>query len=152
SRAEAVEFLRAAPAEELIAAQGRRRLAPIPVANTPLLPGTAEELIRARGTRAVPLIAGYATHEGVALDAMMKLALPVPPPLSTIVCHLAAVGIARHAAKGQANVAAYLRRLKQATGSLGFGGRYNDLIWTDGFRRGAMDYCEATTGAGSKGY
>jgi carboxylesterase type B len=45
-----------------------------------------------------------------------------------------------------------LTRLNKATGSLGFGARFNDLVWTDGFRRAATEYCAETSGAGSRGY
>ena len=69
-----------------------------------------------------------------------------------MVCHLVARTVAQHAAKGRAKVPAYLKRLKEATGSVGFGGRFNDLVWTDGFRRAATEYCEETSRAGSGGY
>jgi para-nitrobenzyl esterase len=152
-RAEAVEYLKSAPAEELLAIQKRgRAVTPTPVADTPLLPGRIEDLVRARGPKAVPIIAGYATHEGQALDLILGLALPLPKPLLSIVCHLAARAIAKHPAKSLAKVPEYLRRLKKATGSRGFGGRFNDLLWTDGFRRCATEYAEETSRAGSRGY
>jgi para-nitrobenzyl esterase len=153
SRDEAVEYLRQAPAEELIAIQKRgAAIVPTPVSNTPLLPGSPEDLIRARGPKAVPFIAGYATHEGLLLDIVLTKKAGYPPPLSTVLCHLVARMIAQHAAKGRANVPAYLRRLKKATASIGFGGRFNDLVWTDGFRRAATEYCEETSRAGSRGH
>jgi para-nitrobenzyl esterase len=153
SREDAVEYLRSASTDELIGLQQKgKRLAPVPVTNTPLLPGRMEDLISARGDRAVPLIAGYATHEGVALDLMLKLATGWPAVLRVPVGHLVARGIAMHAAKGRAGTKAYLRRLKQATGNPGFGAAFNDMVWTDGFRRGAVDYAQMTTAAGSRGY
>lgn len=152
-RKEAVETLRAASTEDLIDLQRRgKRLSPVPVANTPLLPGTMEDLIAARGDRAVPLIAGYATNEGVALDLMLKLATGWPALLRIPVGHLVATSIAMHAAKSRAGTKAYLRRLRAATGNRGFGARFIDLVWTDGFRRGAVDYAQMTTAAGSRGY
>lgn len=154
SRPQALEYLERAPTEDLIAIQERgKAVAPTPVCGTPLLPGRAEELIRARGAEAVPLIAGYATHEGLMLDIVLSAKMGFRPPLSTIVCHLIARNlVAKHAAKGQAKVPAYLKRLKRATGSIGFGARFNDLVWTDGFRRGATEYCEETNRAGSRAY
>jgi para-nitrobenzyl esterase len=151
SREQAVEYLRSASVEDLIAIQKRgKAVVPTPVSGTPLLPRPPDELIRARGAKAVPLIAGYATHEGLMLD--IAIGKKVGFPLATIVCHLVARAVAQHAAKGRAKVPAYLKRLKKATGSVGFGGRFNDLVWTDGFRRAATEYCEETSRAGSRGY
>jgi para-nitrobenzyl esterase len=153
SRPQAIEYLKSATSDELMGLQRRGKpLSPSPVANTPLLPGRMEELLGARGNRAVPMIAGYATHEGRSLDLIIKLATRLPPPLINIVCHLGAKGIAKHGAKGQANVAGYLQRLKKATGSFGFGSKFNDLVWTDGFRRAATEYVDAISRAGSNGY
>jgi para-nitrobenzyl esterase len=153
SRAKAVAYFRSAPADELLALQTRgRAVLPAPACNTPLLPGRMEDLIRARGTRAVPLIAGFATHEGAMLNQALRLATGLRPPLSTVVQHIGARMIAKHAAKGQANVSAYLKRLRRATGSKGFGARFCDMVWTDGFRRAATDYTEETTRSGSRGY
>ncbi|HEY1077554.1 MAG TPA: carboxylesterase family protein [Fontimonas sp.] len=153
SRAQAVDYLRTASTGELIGLQRRgKALSPRPVSNTPLLPDRPEALIRARGSRAVPLIAGYATHEGASLDLMLQLAVKLPSPLRALISHLVSLGIASHAAKGKANAGAYLKRLKKATGIFGFGRAFNDLVWTDGFRRGAMEYAEETTRAGSRGY
>lgn len=153
SRREAVQYLLSASADDLMAIQKRgAAVTPTPVANTPLLPGRVEDLIRTRGAKAVPLIAGYAPHEGLMLDLALKTGTGFPPPLSTIACHIVARSIAKHAAKGRVNVRRYLRRLKKATGSMGFGGRFNDLVWTDGFRRAATDYAELTTQASGKGY
>jgi para-nitrobenzyl esterase len=153
SREQAVDYLRRASVEDLIRIQKRgNAVAPTPVSGTPLLPGPPEDLIRARGAKAVPLIAGYATHEGLMLDIAVKAKIGLPPPLSNIACHMVARAIAQHAAKGRTNVPAYLKRLKKATGSIGFGGRFNDHVWTDGFRRAATEYCEETSRAGSRGY
>ena len=153
SREQAVEYLRRASVEDLIDIQKRgKAVAPTPVSATPLLPRPPEDLIRARGAKAVPLIAGYATHEGSMLDIAIRKKMGFLSPLSPIVCHLVARAVAQHAAKGRAKVPAYLRRLKQATDSVGFGGRFNDLVWTDGFRRAATEYCEETSRAGSGGY
>lgn len=152
-RAGAVEYLRSATTEELIALQRRgKRLSPVPVANTPLLPGRMEDLIARRGRQAVPLIAGYATHEGLSLDLMLKLATGWPAPLRVLIGNLVSRGIAMHGAKGKANVRNYLKRLKRATGTFGFSAAFNDLVWTDGFRRGAVEYAQMTTAAGSRGY
>ena len=153
SREQAIEYLRQASAEDLIEIQKRgNAVAPTPVSATPLLPRAPEDLIRARGAKAVPLIAGYATHEGLMLDIAIKEKTGFPPPLSNIACHLVARGVAQHAAKGRAKVPVYLKRLKKATGSVGFGAHFNDLVWTDGFRRAATEYCEETSRAGSRGY
>ena len=153
SRAAAVDYLQSAPAEALIALQKRgKNLSPIPVAGTPLLPGSVESLIQARGPKAVPLIAGYATHEGLSMELMFKAATGWPSPLISVVSYLVARKIAMHAAKGKAHVKAYLRRLTRATGTRSFGSAFSDLVWTDGFRRGAVDYCQATSTAGSAGY
>jgi para-nitrobenzyl esterase len=153
NRGRAVDYLRAAPAHELMAIQKRgRRVTPNPVSHTPLLPGDPGELIRARGSKAVPLITGYATHEGLMLELLLKHGTGLPSPLPQLLSHLVSRAVAQHAAHGKANVPAYLKRLKTATGSIGFGSRFNDLIWTDGFRRGATEYCEATGGAGSSAW
>src|SRR5262249_27919734 len=114
--------------------------------------GLIEDLIRARGTAAVPLIAGYATHEGLSLELIVKAATGFPQLLIRIISHVAARRVAIHAAKGRANVKNYLRRLKKATRSIGFGRAFSDLVWTDGFRRGAIDYAEATSEAGSRAW
>lgn len=148
-RDQAVEYLRSAAAADLIPIQAA---VPVPVSNTPLLPGRPEELLRARGASAVPLIAGYAAHEGLVFSLIVREATRLPPPLLQLVNHLGAKAVAGHPAKGKANVPSYLKRLKAATGNIGFGSRFNDLIWTDVFRRGAMDYCEQTSVAGSRGY
>lgn len=153
SREDALAWLKTASSEDLIGLQKRgKQLTPTPVASTPLLPGLMEDLIRKRGPKAVPLIAGYATHEGVSLELMVKAATGLPLPIIRIIAHLASKGIAMHGAKGRANAKAYLRRLKKATGSLGFGSGFNDLVWTDGFRRGAIDYAQATTQAGGRAW
>ncbi|MES2684244.1 MAG: carboxylesterase family protein [Pseudomonadota bacterium] len=153
SRAEAIRYLQAAPASELIAMQKRgSNLSPIPVTATPLLPGSMEALIGARGASAVPLIAGYATHEGVSMELIFKQATGWPSFLISLVGTLVARKIAMHAARGRANVKAYLRRLTRATGTPGVGSAFNDLVWTDGFRRGAVEYAEATVAAGSRAY
>lgn len=153
SREQAVAYLRAAPARELMAIQKRgRSVTPKPVSHTPLLPGDPGELIRVRGSKAVPMIAGYATHEGLMLELLLKHGAGLPSPLPQLLSHLISKGVAQHAAHGKANVPAYLKRLKAATGSIGFGSRFNDLIWTDGFRRGAAEYCEATSGAGGSAW
>ncbi len=153
TREETIAYLKSAPAEELIGYQKRgKQLSPVPVSGTTLLPGHMDELIQARGAEAVPLIAGYATHEGVSLELMVKAATGLPGFVISIIGHLASRGIAMHAAKGKANVKDYLRRLKKATGNIGFGSAFNDLVWTDGFRRGAVDYAEATTKAGSRAW
>ena len=148
-RDQAIEYLRTAPAWDLIANQS---LSPALVSNTPLLPGRTEDLIRARGASAVPLIAGYAAHEGLVFGLIVREATRLPPPWLQLVNHFGARAVAKHAAKGEAGVPGYLKRLKAATGNIGFGARFNDLVWTDAFRRGAMDYCEQTSGAGSRGY
>ncbi|MDP9141994.1 MAG: carboxylesterase family protein [Pseudomonadota bacterium] len=153
SRQQAIEFLRSASTDELIALHKRgKALSPIPVCNTPLLPGRTEDLIRRRGATAVPMIAGYATNEGESLDLMLKLATRFPRILLNLLSYFIARAIAAHAAKGKANVPAYIRKLKKATRSIGFGRRFSDLVWTDGFRRGAMEYAEETTRASSRGY
>lgn len=153
SRAQAVEYLRSAPTDELIGLQRRgKRLSPTPVAGTPLLPGRMEDLIAARGAKAVPMIAGYATHEGLSLDLMLKAATGLPALLRTLIGNMVSRGIAMHGARGKANTKAYLQRLKKATGVRGFSAAFNDVVWTDGFRRGAVDYVGMTTAAGSRGY
>lgn len=154
SREQAVEHMKSAPTQELMAIQKRvgKAVAPTEVVGTALLPGRIEELIRARGAKAVPLIAGFATHEGETLDHILKLETGFPWPLLNLVQHLVARDMARLPANGRANVPAYVNRLKKATGTRGFGARFNDLVWTDVFRRASMDYSEATTNAGGKGY
>lgn len=153
SRQQAVEYLRSAPPKELLKFQERgRNVRPNPVSQTPLLPGEGLDLIRARGRNAVPMIAGYATHEGLSLDLMLKLGSGLPWVVRRVLTHFVALGIAQHAAHGKKNIRGYLKRLKAATGSFGFGPRFNDLVWTDGFRRGAVEYCEVTHAAGSKAF
>lgn len=153
SREETIEYLKTVSAEELIGWQKRgKQLSPTPVSGTTLLPGKMDELILARGPKAVPMIAGYATHEGVSLELMVKASTGLPRLVISVIATFAAHGIAMHAAKGRANVKDYLRRLKKATGNIGFGSAFSDLVWTDGFRRGAVDYVEATTRAGSRGW
>lgn len=152
-REETLAYLQSASTEELMGWQKRgKQLSPVPVSRTTLLPGEMDELIQARGPKAVPLIAGYATHEGVSLELMVKAATGLPRLVISVIATFAAHGIAMHAARGKAKVKDYLRRLKKATGSLGFGSAFSDLVWTDGFRRGAIDYVEATTRAGGRGW
>ncbi len=148
-RDEALAWMQAATSAELMALQGT---GPVPVAGTPMLPGTMEELIAARGAQAVPMIAGYATHEGVAIEVMAKASTRLPGFVISLIAHMAAKGIAMHAAHGKANVKAYLKRLKKAAGVRGFGTAFNDAVWTDGFRRGACDYADMTTAAGSRAW
>ncbi|HSW14076.1 MAG TPA: carboxylesterase family protein [Solimonas sp.] len=153
TRQEALDYLKAASTEELIALQKRgKQLSPIPVSGTPLLPGRMDDLIRARGPKAVPMIAGYATHEGVSLELMVKAVTGLPRMVISVIATFAAHGIAMHAAGGKAKVKDYLRRLKKATGNIGFGSAFSDLVWTDGFRHGAVEYAEATTEAGSQAW
>ncbi len=153
SRQEAVQYLRSASTEELMALQTRgKRLSPRPVVHTPLLPARMEDLIAARGVNAVPMIAGYATHEGLAMELMLKLSTGWPRPLIKLVAVLAANLIAAHPAKGYAHRKAYLKRLKKLTGSWGFSSAFCDAVWTDGFRRGAVEYLEMTKAAGSRGW
>src|SRR3546814_10310766 len=79
SREETIAYLQSASTDELIGLQKRgKQLSPTPVSRTTLLPGLMEELIQARGANAVPLIAGYATHEGVSLELMVKAATGLP--------------------------------------------------------------------------
>jgi para-nitrobenzyl esterase len=153
SRTKAIDYLKSAPADELIALQKRgKQVVPRPVANTPLLPGRMEDLIHARGSKAVPLIAGYATHEGASLELMLRAKIRLPSPILRLISHLIARAVAAHGAKGKANIKPYLRRLKKAAGIRGFGAAFNDLVWTDGFRRGAHEYAEATAYSGAKAY
>lgn len=154
SRAQAIEYLQSAPTEELFALQKRKGkgVTPLEAAGTPLLPGRIEALIRNRGKDAVPLIAGFATNEGESLDYIIKLETRLPWPLLNLVQHIAARMMARLPANGTPNVPGYLKRLKKVTGNRGFGALFNDLIWTDVFRRASMEYTEATTAAGSRGY
>jgi para-nitrobenzyl esterase len=154
TRAQAIAYLQSAPAQELFAIQKRKGkgVAPAEVAGTPLLPGSVEDLIRSRGADAVPLIAGFATNEGESLDQILKLELGLPWPLLNLVQHLAARFMARLPARGSANVPAYLKRLKKAIGNRGFGARFNDLVWTDVFRRASMEYTGLASVAGSRGY
>ncbi|WP_341917934.1 carboxylesterase family protein [Hydrocarboniphaga effusa] len=153
TRAQTIEYLKTATTAELTALQKRSKmLSPLPVAGTPLLPGSMEELIEARGGKAVPLIAGYATHEGLSMELMLKVASGYPQPIVTIVAHIVARHIAMHGAKGKANVKRYLRLLRKVSGGIGFGSAFSNLIWTDGFRRGAVDYAEMTTRAGSRAW
>lgn len=153
TREEAVSYLKTVAADELMAFQKRgKQLSPTPVSTTTLLPDRMENLIQARGPQAVPLIAGYATHEGLSLELMLKKATRIPWPIFELLCHLISRGIAMHGAKGRANVTGYLRRLKKATGNIGFGSAFNDLVWTDGFRRGAIEYAEATAQAGGRAW
>lgn len=153
SRDETITYLTSATTEELIGYQKRgKQLSPTPVSNTTLLPGSMDELIRARGSKAIPLIAGHATHEGVSLELMVKAITGLPRLLISVIATFAAHGIAMHAAGGKVHVKEYLRRLKKATGSIGFGSAFSDLVWTDGFRHGAVKYAEATTQAGSRAW
>jgi para-nitrobenzyl esterase len=154
TRAKAINYLLTAPMAELVALQQRKgkALGPSEVVGTPLLPGRIEDLIRNRGADAVPLIAGFATHEGETLDYLLKIQTKLPWPLLNLVQHIVARTMARHPADGVRKVPAYLKRLKKATGNRGFGARFNDLVWTDVFRRASMDYSEVTTAAGSRGY
>lgn len=152
TRAQAIDYLVTAPMSELIKLQKRKALGPSIVMGTPLLPGKLEDLIRDRGANAVPLIAGYATHEGEALDYILKLDTKLPWPLLNLVQHIVARKMAGHAAAGAQQVPAYVKRLKKLTGNRGFGAEFNDLVWTDVFRRASLEYTEATSVAGSRGY
>ena len=153
NRQDAIAWLRAAPTTEIMALQNRgKQLSPQPVANTPLLPGTMEQLIAARGPKAVPMIAGYATNEGLAMEVMFKLGTGLPGWMISIAAHIVARMVAKHGAKGKANIKAYLKRLVRATGVRSFGSPFADTVWTDGFRRGAVEYAQMTGAAGSRGY
>ncbi|HET8880758.1 MAG TPA: carboxylesterase family protein [Solimonas sp.] len=153
SRAETIAWLQSASTAELLGLQKRgKQLSPTPVSRTTLLPGLMEDLIAARGANAVPLIAGYATHEGVSLELMVKAATGLPQFVINIISYFAARAIAVHPAKSKDRIKPYLRLLKKATGNIGFGRAFSDLVWTDGFRRGAHDYAEATARAGSKAW
>jgi para-nitrobenzyl esterase len=153
TREQAIAWMKsAATADFLALAKRGKPLSPQPVANTPLLPGTMEQLIARRGAKAVPMIAGYLVNEGVAIDRMFKLATGWPALLRTCVGHVVAQGIAAHGARGRANSRAYLKRLARSLGIRGFGAAFNDAVWTDGFRRGAVDYLQMTKAAGSRGW
>lgn len=153
SREEAVKYLQSAPVDELMALQKRgKKVTPQLAANTPLLPGRMEDLIKARGANAVPLIAGYATNEGIALELILKAATGFPSWVIAIVSNIVARGIAAHAAKGREDVKGYLRRLRKMTRTSKFGLGFRDAVWTDVFRRGAVEYAEATAAAGSRAY
>ncbi|MES2489152.1 MAG: carboxylesterase family protein [Pseudomonadota bacterium] len=154
TREQALEYLQTASTQDLFKIQKRKAkgVTPHEVVETTLLPEGIEELIRCRGADAVPLIAGFATNEGEFLDYIIKLGTGLPWPLINLVQHLVAHQLLRHPAGGKAKVPEYLKRLKKATGNRGFGARFNDLVWTDVFRRASMDYTEATTAAGSRGY
>ncbi|NGY04155.1 carboxylesterase family protein [Solimonas terrae] len=154
SREAAISYLKAASTGELLALQRRKGkgLGPHEVVNTPLLPTRIEQLIQDRGSSAVPLIAGFATHEGESLDYILKLETGLPWPLLDVVQHIVARTMARHPADGTDKVRTYLKRLKKVKRDIGFGSRFNDLVWTDVFRRASMDYAEATSSAGSRGY
>lgn len=153
SRQETLVYLQTASTEELISFQKRgKQLSSTPVSCTTLLPGLMEDLIAARGANAVPLIAGYATHEGVSLELMVKAATGLPQLAISVISYIAAQAIAAHGAKRKANVKQYLRHLKKTAGSIGFGSKFSDLVWTDGFRRGAHEYAESTHRAGSHGW
>jgi para-nitrobenzyl esterase len=152
SRQDAIAWLRSAPSAEIMALQHRgKKLSPQPVATTPLLPGTMEQLIAARGVGAVPMIAGYATNEGLAMEVMFKLGTGLPRWVIGVAAHLVARLVAKHGAKGKADIKGYVKRLVRATGSR-FGSAFADAVWTDGFRRGAIEYAQMTTAAGSRAY
>ena len=153
TRDDAIDYLKSATTAELMALQKRSKmLSPLPVAGTPLLPGSMEELIQARGQHAIPLIAGYATHEGLSMELMLKEATGYPQIVITIVAHIVARIIAMHGAKSKKNEKRYLQLLKKVSGGIGFGRAFSDLVWTDGFRRGAVEYAEMTTRAGSQAW
>lgn len=153
TRAEAVDYLRSATTGELMALQKRgKMLSPLPVAGTPLLPGSMEDLIHTRGEHAVPLIAGYATHEGLSMELMLKNATGYPRIVISVVSHIVARIIAMHGAKSKANEKRYLQLLRKVSGGIGFGSAFSDLVWTDGFRRGAVEYAEMTTRAGARAW
>jgi para-nitrobenzyl esterase len=153
SRDAAVNYLRTASTEALMALQTRgKRLSPRPVVNTPLLPRPMEQLIAARGENAVPMIAGYATHEGLAMELMLKAGTGWPTPLIRLVALLAANMIAAHPAKGFARRKPYLKRLRKLIGGRRLSSAFADAVWTDGFRRGAVEYLEMTKAAGSRGW
>lgn len=154
SRAAAMAYLDSAPMGELLALQRRHAgsIAPNNGAGTFLLPGSIEKLIQERGASAVPLIVGYATHEGDCLDHLIKVETGLPWPLLDLIRTIGARMIARMPAGGKGRVPAYLKRLRKVKKSIGFGPRFNDLVWTDLFRRAAINYAEATSSAGSRGY
>lgn len=153
TRAQAITWMQSATTAEFLALARRgKQLSPRPVANTPLLPGTMEELIAQRGAKAVPMIAGYLPHEGVAIDRMFKVSTGWPTLLRTLVGHVVARAISAHGARARAHRKAYLGRLSKALGIRGFGAAFNDAVWTDGFRRGAVDYLLMTRAAGSRGW
>lgn len=154
TRKEAIDFLLSCSMEDLLALQIRHAGSMVPntCAGTHLLPGRIEDLIAARGVNAVPLIAGFATHEGDCLDYLIKIETGIPSPLVNLVQSIAARMIARMPAGGKSMVPGYLKRLKKAKRTMGFGSRFNDLVWTDLFRRASMEYVGATSAAGSRGY
>ena len=153
TRAETIDYLKSASTAELMALQKRSKmLSPLPVAGTPMLPGSMEALIAARGSKAVPLIAGYATHEGLSMELMLKEATGFPQPVIAVIRYIVAQIISMHGAKSKANVKRYLQLLRKVSGSFGFSRAFCDLLWTDGFRRGAVEYAEMTTRAGSRAW
>lgn len=154
TRSEAMSYLSSASMDELLALNKKHAasMAPNTCAGTHLLPGRIEDLIKARGANAVPLIAGFATHEGDCLDYLIKVETGIPSPLLNLVQTIAARMIARMPAGGKAQIPGYLKRLKKAKKCFGFGARFNDLVWTDLFRRASINYVEATSAAGGRGY
>lgn len=154
SRAAAMAQLDAASTKELLELQAKNPLSigPNTFAGTHLLPSRIEDLIQARGANVVPLIIGFATNEGECLDHLIAVQTGLPSALASIVGSIGARIMARMPAGGKAKIPAYLKRLKKVRGSIGFGSRFNDLVWTDLFRRAAMDYAEATSKAGGRGY
>ncbi|MGW0590539.1 carboxylesterase family protein [Streptosporangium sp. NPDC002607] len=146
-----LDFLLSAPTGELLQmSMDNMRLAPSAVCGTALLPGPVPALIRDRGAGAVPLVAGFAAHEGDSLDFLIGEA-GLRGPMGFLARHLIARAVAATNAGGRSGLRGYLRRLR-GTHRAWVGARFNDLVWTDLYRRGAVENALATTGAGSRGY
>ncbi|MER7273777.1 carboxylesterase family protein [Dactylosporangium sp. NPDC000244] len=126
-------------------ARGRRE-----VAKT-YLRGRVADLIAAKGERAPDLVIGYACHEGDSMEFLMRRGLRRLGPLAGPALHLLMLQVVPHVAGGRGLRGEYLRRLRREHG-VRYGARFNDLVWTDLFRRGAVEAAEGATRSGARAH
>ncbi|GGM82596.1 carboxylesterase family protein [Dactylosporangium sucinum] len=126
-------------------ARGRRE-----VAKT-YLHGKVADLIAAKAERAPDLVIGYACHEGDSMEFLTRQGLRRLGPLAGPMLHLLMLQVVPHVAGGRDQRREYLRRLRREHG-VRYGARFNDLVWTDLFRRGAVEAAEGAARAGARAH
>ena len=134
-------YLLSAPPDELLEISSRTVLQAW--VDGEVIPRQPHEVIAALQSGAVPLVAGFAPHEGQFMNTDMT-AQGLPPAVIGMVAH----GVAVLNAGTADAVPGYLARLAdhhQHRDEL----ELSDLVWTDLFRRSSIDAVSATAGAGA---